>query len=387
MRLKTLNGAPLCEDLDFSDSALLGDDQYRSFSETHDSNVSSVDGTLPLKWRCINGRTTRLRTGWSQPYLPGGSTRSPGAAFPPSFPNVAETSCCVEDDSTFLDVTASFNDTQFGAEDFLQQSLLFHDTLLSSQVLHTTGMESFVSSSSFLDTSFATTASNIVSPSRADEHTLLLRIPSQMDITPLGSLPTARHLSAMYPQTPTPNFVCVLTSNPVQREVFFQKGGYKRTLWEVFVADDTRSGFKVNFWIQPPRKSQDHHAQAQNVLRQVLGSIKVGDIILLRNIALNSFRDTVYGQSLSPALTRARSSLDILMNSSGVEVAHTGGLPTAAVAAFLRVRRWARAHVVSETIGIKKRKASASREDQGSKRASTTQNHDSSLPPDTMESV
>jgi len=389
MRLKTLNGAPLCENLDFSDSALLGDDQYPSFSEIPGSNALSVDSTLPLKWRSITDRATRLRTGWSQPYLPGGNTHHQGAEHSLSIPNLAEISFCVPDDSTILDDTATLNDPSFRADDFLQQSLLFYDTLLSSQVLQDTGNDSFasLSPSSFIDTSFATTASNIDSPSRVDEHSLLLRIPPHIEVTSLGSLPTAQRLSAMYPQTPTPNFICVLTVHPVKRDIFVQKGGYKRTLWEIFVADDTRSGFKVNFWVQPARKLHGQQAHAQNVLDQALGSIQVGDVILLRNIALNSFRGTVYGQSLSPSSTRARSSLDILMKSNGVEVAHTGGLPTAAVAAFLRVRRWARTHVVSETIGTRKRKGDALKEGQGYKRASSFQNHCNSLPPDTMESL
>lgn len=388
MRLKTLNGAPLCEHLDFSDTSLLNNDQCGSFLAATNPDASNLDSTSTVKWRHITNRATRLRTGWSQPYLPGSSRPSDGLDISLSIPNVGETSHHFQDEQADVDDTMTLNDPSFQTDDFVQQSLIFHDALLSSQVLQNTGIDSFASPSSFMDTSFATTTTNYDSPSRVDEHTVLLQVPPQLTITSLGSLPTAQRLSAMYPQTPTPNFVCVLTASPVQREIFVQKGGYTRILWEIFVADETRSGFKVNFWIQPPRKSNDHHTHAQEALRQVLGSIRVGDILLLRNIALNSYRDTVYGQSLSAAFTRARSSLDILMKSNGVEIAHTGGLPTTAVDAFLRVRRWARAHVASERRTVaRKRKNSVRSGDVPLKRALFTQDRENSLPPDTMESI
>lgn len=387
MRLKTLNGAPLCEHLDFSDTSLLGEDQCRSSLAELNPNASSLESTLPLKWRSITNRATRLRTGWSQPYLSGSSRPHDGESIALTIPNLVESPHCIQNEQANLDETLTLIDPSFQTDDFVQHSLIFHNALLSSQVLQDAGTGSFVSPSSFLDTSFASTTSYYESPSRVDEHTLLLRVPPQMTITPLGSLPTAQHLNAIYPQTPTPNLVCVLTGSPVQRQIFVQKGGYTRNLWEIFVADETRSGFKVNFWIQPPRKSNRHQVHAQDALCRVLGTIKIGDILLLRNIALNSYRDTVYGQSLSAAFTRARSSIDILMKSNGIEIAHTGGLPRSAVEAFVRVRKWARTHIASEMNIAGKRKRSVERASQHSKRAQLSQDHDGWLPPDTMESV
>ncbi|KAI8935488.1 hypothetical protein NX059_008058 [Plenodomus lindquistii] len=387
MRLKTLNGAPLCEHLDFSESSLLSFDQCREFVAQDDLHASTVESTLPLKWRHITNKATRLRTGWSQPYLPGSATEHAEAQVLTSIPNIAEASTFLQDESTILDDTMTLNEPSSHADDFVQQSFIFHSALLSSQILQEPEAGSFVSPSSFIDTSFTTTTSIHDSPSRVDEHTLLLRVPPQMVITSLGSLPTAQRLNAMYPQTPTHNFVCVLTANPVQKEIYIAKGGYNRILWEIFVADETRSGFKVNFWMQPPRNSNNHHTHAQDALREVLGTIKIGDILLLRNIALGSYRDTVYGQSLKVAITRARSSLDILMKSNGVEMAHTSDLPTATVAAFLRAKRWARTHIASESTNAHKRKGSAMSGERHAKRTLSSPDHDESLPPDTMESI
>jgi hypothetical protein len=386
MKLKMLNGAPLCEHLDFSDNTLLAIEKCSTFDSGIKPTASAEDSTPALKWRCLSTKDTRLRTGWSQPYLPGATLRDE-SDISLSIPNVTRSSPYPLDDTTIIDTTVSFEDPSRTADGFLQHSLIFHDTLLSSQVLQDDGADETIRSSSFLTTSFGTTTSDLSSPSKVDKHALILHVPSKMTVTPLGSLPSAHHLQAIYPQTPTPNFLCVSTANPEQREVFVRKGGYKMNLWEVTVADDTHSGFKVSFWLRPPRGSNTEPTYAQNLLLQTLQGIKVGDILLLRNVALASFRDTVFGQSLNPAITRARTSIDVLMRSSGVFVGQLGGLPATVVETFMRVKRWARAHIASDSTSIRKRKGSAIKLDKLAKRTFTNHDLNSSMPPDTMEAT
>jgi hypothetical protein len=385
MRLKMLNGAPLSKHLDFSDSTLLATEKCKTFGTVAVISTSAEESTPALKWRSISTKNTRLRTGWSQPYLPGSTHRNDVSL---SIPNVQRSSPLPQDDTTDLDYTmASFEDPSRAVDDFLEHSLAFHDTLLSSQVLQDDVTDTTLGSS-ILTTSFGTTISDFSSPSKAiSEHTLIIQIPTKMAITPLGSLPSAQHLRSIYPQTPTPNFLCALTANPEQREVFVRKGGYKMNLWEVSLADDTRSNFKVTFWVRPPQESNNERTHAQNLLLQTLQSIKVGDILLLRNIALTSFRDTVFGQSLNPGITRARTGVDVLMRSSGISVGQLGGLPAPVVEAFMRVKRWAKAHIASNIAGLRKRKGSISKQDEYVKRAFGNQDLDNSMPPDTMESV
>jgi hypothetical protein len=379
MRLKMLNGAPLSKHLDFSDSTLLATEKCKTFGTVAVISTSAEESTPALKWRSISTKNTRLRTGWSQPYLPGSTHRNDVSL---SIPNVQRSSPLPQDDTTDLDYTmASFEDPSRAVDDFLEHSLAFHDTLLSSQVLQDDVTDTTLGSS-ILTTSFGTTISDFSSPSKAiSEHTLIIQIPPKMAITPLGSLPSAQHLRSIYPQTPTPNFLCALTANPEQREVFV------RNLWEVSLADDTRSNFKVTFWVRPPQESNNERTHAQNLLLQTLQSIKVGDILLLRNIALTSFRDTVFGQSLNPGITRARTGVDVLMRSSGISVGQLGGLPAPVVEAFMRVKRWAKAHIASNIAGSRKRKGSISKQDEYVKRAFGNQDLDNSMPPDTMESV
>ncbi|EDU40858.1 hypothetical protein PtrSN002B_008790 [Pyrenophora tritici-repentis] len=281
----------------------------------------------------------------------------------------------------------SFDGPPVATTDFLEHSLMFHDTLLSSQILAEDGPERTVSSSSFLTTSFGTTVSELSSPSKVNEHNLILQVPSNMAITSLGSLPSAARLLGMYPQTPTPNFVCVLTANPEQREVFVRKGEYKMNLWEIVVADDTHTGFKVTFWLRPPSELNNKRDHAQQTLLETLRGIKVGDILLLRNVALRPFRNEVFGQSLHQNITRARTTIDVLMRSSGASVAQLDGLPAFATEKFMRVKRFARMHIASDAAGSKKRKMDIPQKDTFVKRRISGHDLDDSMPPDTMESV
>lgn len=386
MRLKLLNGAPLCEHLDFSNEVLIAASESFESRSKERYNLSSQDNNV-LKWRDIGFRRAPFRTGWSQPFLPGSGLRSVHGSHSFHLPGVEDTSDLPQHDATNLDTTITFDEELPAADEYLQHSLVFYDTLLSSQVVQEIGADDTVASSSFLTTSFGTTASGFSSPSPVDSQVPILQVPNAMAVTPLGSVPSAQHLRSIYPQTPTPNFLCVLMTTPERREVIVRKGGYKMDLWEITVGDDTRSNFKVTFWLRPPRNSNTEQNHVQVQLRHILELLQAGDIVLLRNIALTSFRDAVYGQSLNTAISRARTSVDVLSKCGGVSVPRVSGLPASAVDTFTRVKRWARSHVVGETNVGRKRKGGASRGESIAKRSRSSSGIDDDLPPDTMEAV
>jgi hypothetical protein len=386
MRLKTLNGAPLREHLDFSDRTLLDITKCSGFGVAA-WNGQSTEDDATLKWRDIGLINARLRTGWSQPFLPGTGLHGVGFGHSFTIPGLEQSSALSEYDTTNLDTTVTLDEQTSAADDYLQHSLIFHDTLLSSQVIQDATADNTVSSSSFLTTSFSTTTSGLNSPSPVDSQVLLLQVPTAMAITPLGLLPSALHLRSIYPQTPTPNFLCALMTTPERREVLVRKGGYKMDLWEIAVGDDTHSNFKVTFWLRPPRESNNEQNHTNVQLLQILERLRVGDIILLRNIALTSFRDTVYGQSLNTAITRARTSVDVLMKSGGVSAGQVSGLPAPVVEMFMRTKRWARAHVAGDTDNTRKRKDGPSKEYISTKRSFGSSAREEALPPDTMEAV
>lgn len=384
MRLKLLNGAPLREHLDFNCEVLLDAAQCDRLNARAWDERSS-EQQVSVKWRDIGLEKARLHTGWSQLYLPRSGMQDAYDQHSVAIPGIVQSSELLRYGTTNLDITLTLDEDHIAADNYLQHSLIFYDTLMSSQVVQDVVEDDTLNSSSFLTTSVATASSATSSPSPTVSHVLALQVPPAMTVTPLDSLPSAQHLRSIYPQTPTSNFLCALTTAPERREVLVRKGGYKMDLWEVTVADDTRSNFKTTFWIRPPRDSNNEQNHAQIHLLQTLESLKVGDILLLRNIALTSFRDTVYGQSLNTTIIRARTSVDVLMESSGMSMAQVGGLPASVVETFMKVKRWARSHVAGETRHIRKRKNGPLRPENVAKRPFMSSARDDDLPPDTME--
>ncbi|OAL53947.1 hypothetical protein IQ07DRAFT_325417 [Pyrenochaeta sp. DS3sAY3a] len=374
MRLRTLNGAPLREHLNFNEDNLLSAAHCREF----DVGISHASTTL--KWRSVDTQNTRLHTGWSQPYLPRGSNRLARSRFPSSSLGAGEASACPEGTTTSFETTVLDDDEPSDADGFLRQSIIFYNSLLSSQVLPDSGVDNTSFSSTFM-TSFNTTLSEI---SAHGEIALPvnLQLPVSIAISPIATLPSARHLKSIYPQTPTPNLLGVLMAIPERKEVVVRKRGHRMTLWEIKVADDTYPDFKISFWMRPVQGSKSD----QTLLLQTLQNLRPGDILLLRNIALTSFRDTVYGQSLSSAITRAKTSIDVLMKSNGVMITSVSTLPSTVSEMFMRVKKWARSHVAVEHADSRKRKASIKGQKQA-KRLFPGPEHDDSLPPDTLEAI
>lgn len=387
MRLKTLNGAPLCEQLDFAAESLLEPEEAVRFLYEGSTQPSSHESTsASLKWRRLAAKDEALRTGWSQPYLPVGAMQGSNSEFPFPVPGYAGSAGLAIEDTTNFDTTTTFPSIRSFVDDFVHHSLTFHDTLLSSQVAAPEDADRTVSSSSFLSTSFETASTGLDTQSEDHSQFPLLRVPPNLALTPLGSLPSPQHLHSIYPQTPTPNILCVLAAPPTDREVVIRRGGYKMNLREITVADDTRAEFKVSFWGRP-RGEED----PQDDVAQTLDRVKVGDILLLRNIALNVYRNDVFGQSLRRSIMRVRTSIDVLMSAGGFSSRQLGALPPAITANFTRVKRWAAIHIASDLGDSRKRKADHQKP-KGSTKRSTRSNkrydaNDETLPPDTLEAV
>ncbi|KAF1911372.1 hypothetical protein BDU57DRAFT_524449 [Ampelomyces quisqualis] len=386
MRLKTLNGAPFSRELDFTEPALLPIPKCGFFATSWFTARSAYD-TQVLSWRQIGTKDTRLSTGWSQPFLPG--SRRLSVDFYPSMtlPQVDQSSTMFPPHSTRDDTAMTLDDPPSVPDTFVQHSLIFHDTLLSSQVALDTTSENTISSSSFLNTSFTTTTSASNSPTRNVGPTPILQVPPKTTILSLGAIPSAQHLRALYPQTPTPNVLCVLTAQPEHREVFVRKGEYKMELYEIIVADDTRSDFKITFWLRPQQQSNKEQLGEKQALLEVLKTMQVGDILLVQKIALTSFRDTVHGQSLNLSIARARTTIDVLARSNGVLIAQLDELPEEITVKFKRVKKWAKSYVAAADGGSRKRRGASTVRGQTEKRKPTSSLNDDSMPPDTLASL
>ncbi|KAF2651030.1 hypothetical protein K491DRAFT_707283 [Lophiostoma macrostomum CBS 122681] len=360
MRLKTLNGAPLSEHLDFSAEILLkSDDLEASIRNFLDGNVGSSLNLLP--------------------------SDEPASAseLPP-------------DDTYLDDTTRTLEQYPTQARTFLEHSLILHDTLLSSQVAMDPDTDSqneadqTVSSNSFLSTgsSFDSFNTNLSEPSqrRSQFQAPVLQLPERIVVTSLDNLPSVKHVQSIYPATPTAILLCTVTERLELREVTTRKSGQRMLLQEMVVADETRSNFRVSFWFRPQGESNSRQAQQQQELGKTIDHLQLGDIVLLRNIVLSIFRDTLHGQSLRPSINKARTTVEVLRRADG-SFGYRHVLPVAVDQKFVKVKGWARGHVAG-VYQEKKRLAGPQEVEVAHGRpAKRMIRMDDELPPDTLEAV
>lgn len=391
MRLKTLNGAPLCEHLDFNQETLLDPQErepaFRNFlaGKTSSPVDEDVGTSMVIKWRRLEARNTRLQSGWSQPYLPRDSTTDSKSGL--SYTTVPRGQASSPITQGLLDdTTDTFEDYPSTVGGFLQHSLIFHDTLMSSQIATDApqsrldgadGADNSISSSSFMSTSFDTVTTEDSETAGALSQGPILQLPPNLLITSLGSLPNAAHVRSVFPSTLDRNLLCVLTAEAELREVIVKTTGKVVNLFEITVADETSTGFKISLWYRPGR-AQD---RTQETIRGTLDNIQVGDILFLRKIVLNDYRDTVYGLFHS----KAKSTVEVVMKADG-SFGYKHILPVDAEEKFRRIKCWANIYVAPELGGSRKRKGDVAGGGSAQKKSLTGTDRDNdTLPPDTME--
>lgn len=121
---------------------------------------------------------------------------------------------------------------------------------------------------------------------------------------------------------------------------------------DLLVGDETRAGFSVSFWL-PPVESQNSHASKYDGiadLRPVLQSLRAGDVVLVRNLALSVWRGAVYGQSLGRRW--ARNCTRVERVEDGVNRDGERAMPFGVGAKLGRVREWREGFVGRRVAGI-----------------------------------
>ncbi|KAI7357939.1 hypothetical protein KC320_g1384 [Hortaea werneckii] len=240
---------------------------------------------------------------------------------------------------------------------FLEQSLARLDELESSQITPMLEDETTTTFNSNLDDSLTgeegtpDLSNSQGTESRATAATLPQHPQTQQHqpfriigpISDLRSIPSAAHIDSIFPGTMTLNLLCAVISVSPLRTVQLrrrQRAGItgnpqhpntasavnyaahpeERELLEVLLGDETRAGFSATFWFLPEPQSDRHFAShtadrrggaagggRPNVWdanedskhrRWNLLSLRPGDVVLIRNLALSVFKGGVYGQSL-----------------------------------------------------------------------------------------
>lgn len=305
-------GAPLPWDLP-SDSAVLTSfpSSIRRFAGLESAGVADVvdhHGALPQStsapapWHSLTLNGEHLATGYSQ--VRGWQEEYQGnaayyAAEDPTFLGTAYTS---QDDTcrssggqvSQLPAQQALEDVTY---QFYEHSLALHDDLPTSQIAPVASGDAFVDVSKSNGTSFEGTTSfrSTLEQDSVLSTTTKKPIPSARQITNLDRLPNENYLKSISPQTMSINVICGIISISPPRSITTRHGSTVEIV-EMLVGDDHKSGFAINFWLPSPK--------TKSALREALQDLRPQDIILVKNMALSSFKGKVYGQSLRKEMTK-----------------------------------------------------------------------------------
>lgn len=289
-------GAPRSSSLDWEHPELLN-----SFSESFSRflGTASIDNLAqsglglaaePLypSWRAIPLERRHLATGHSQDH--GWHKGSEHTTF---FTTSAVGSFIRDLSPTprVLTQTATSELTEQVLSQFYEQSYAKHNDIMSSQLaaLSDAGT-SHPSTYTSSDATHSSTGSPLQSFSRANE------IPVSGNLSDLKDIPSALYLNSIQPQTVTVNIIVGIISLEPPKAIKTRRSA-DMCLVEVLVGDNTKSSFGISFWL-PASKP------VQGEMEAVLSGLRPQDIVLMRNIALSSFRGKVYGHSLRRDMTK-----------------------------------------------------------------------------------
>ncbi|KAF2215194.1 hypothetical protein CERZMDRAFT_23534, partial [Cercospora zeae-maydis SCOH1-5] len=167
-------------------------------------------------------------------------------------------------------------------------------------------------------------------------------------ITDLKRIPTAHHLESIHPQTMTINVLASVISIQPPRTVRLRRRAAEMDIIEILVGDDTRAGFNISFWLPPTDSQRSNGSQSRHSpsLKGALDEVRSGDMLLISNVALGTFKSNVYGQSLNKRITRNNTSVVKLSND-------IAGLSAPAMAKLERVQDWS-SNFVGKPLGSKR---------------------------------
>jgi hypothetical protein len=280
-KILVLAGAPEERDLSFNCPGLLNSfsEDFSRFAASNlptlptSKQASSVSGPQHAVWRSISLSKAYLSTGISQRHDP-----EVFSVFPAASKGFFTT---VDDHDASRDLGGEDSTSEAVLSEFYEDSLARGDGTFASQ-----GPEE--DTTSFM-TDETVSQSDTQGESQARSAVMIPGL--QQGLSDLEDLPNAAYIEKIQPETITVNLIVGIISIAAPRMVKTRWGS--KTIIEVVVGDDTRSGFTITFWL--PSDAVD---------KSILAGLRSQDIVLMQNIALNSFQKKVYGGSLRRNLTR-----------------------------------------------------------------------------------
>lgn len=249
------------------------------------SNSLSISSPHP-EWRSLPFERQHLATGLSQDH--NWETEYQGT----SFFTVSEIDSFMEDQSqktSHKNSTSSAESVNHVLSEFYEESYARHEDIASSQI----------AAASDIATSFTTDGSSFNTTEASRQSTashVRNDIPTSGPLSDLKDVPNASYLNSIHPQVMTVNIIVGIISLPSPRLIRTRRGANVE-LVEALVGDGTKTGFGISFWL-PSSQAAD------GGLRSSIETLRPQDVVLMRNVALSSFRGRVYGQSLRKGWTK-----------------------------------------------------------------------------------
>jgi hypothetical protein len=312
-----LTGAPLSSALEWDSANLLEAftapvERFAGQSSSTDivghSSASFVE-SRHVSWRSLDVERQHLPTGHSQGYMWTKEYQGDADFFTTSNISFASSTSDLDTVQLLGDPGSVSESTEDVLTQFYEHSFVVHTTTESSQIAISQLRDALTHSdvntgTSFgsIDTSFTSETDSLPGGSLQERSLDRPPIPVGNDATDLRDIPNAKYLDSIQPQTMTIDIIVGIISAAPPRAIKTRRGG-EVELVELLVGDDTKSGFGVNFWLSAPSNDGDLGQSVDNI-RNNLATIRPQDIVLLRNIALSSFRGKVHGQSLKKEMTK-----------------------------------------------------------------------------------
>jgi hypothetical protein len=258
-------------------------------------NLTSASTTIP-PWRSLPLDRQHLATGLTQSFNQ--PRPFPGESHPQGWPKDCQGASfftASEMDSFMEEMSqppegenhrSSMESVEQVLSQFYEESYAKHKDIPSSQIAAVSDTEA----------SFTSGGTSFESASFDSQLRPAGQVPVTGQLTNLKDIPNAKYINSTHPQTMTVNLIVGIISIPQPRPIKTRRGADVELI-EVLVGDETKSGFGVNFWL----------SSSQSVagdMRTVLGGLRPQDVVLMRNVALSSFKAKVYGQSLRKEMTK-----------------------------------------------------------------------------------
>lgn len=329
--VKFLTGAPVATALDWSDEGLLN--TFSSALQRHLNHAHSAPPPLtPLptqpvaKWRSIP--LAANKTFHESPVLVRTLPQTNKSALSRQITSLKE-----------------------DHDDFLDHSFAFEANLQSSQIAsHNHSPEVDAEEATFVtdDSIYSTVLDDYDTTVMSTQHSIREDSgprsgPAYRPVGPIMSIkavPTAEYLLRIQPQTMAVNLLVGIISVAPARTVTTRKGGHDMDIIELTVGDETKAGFTISSWHQAQDCRQQNKVEDKS--RTVLSSLRPQDVVLIERVALSSFRNAVFGQSLNRRATKNTTAFTVLHRAHDLRAdsAQQFTFPLAVEHKLERVRDW-----------------------------------------------